>query len=461
MLFLLDNRGVPSVAQFIQLSQYATTPPKGTITAPTGNVTITAGGSVSFSGSGTNAAKYSWVFPSGSPATSIAQNPGSITFNTPGTYAASLTVIDTSGNSDPSPPTCTITVLPASPDFNITVTPSSGTVTPGQSTTFTVSVQALTGFTGAVILRVGSESGFPAGISSGGFSPASITGSGSSTLRMNTTTRAIPFALSLTITGTSGTLSHTASTTLLVNIAAPTGLKVTFASSGQVSLSWTASTGATGYHVKRSLDSGGPYVGVGCPTSTSFTDSGLSNGTTYYYIVSADYTGGPVAGGESADSGQVSATPAFGTFTPIRVNAGGPGYTDSLGQVWSADTGFSAGTVFSTTNAINGTTDASLYQTERWNDTTFQYQFSVPSGNYSVTLKYAEIYFSSNGQRIFNVNINGVAVQTNFDIVSAAGGAFTAVDVTFSVTASTTITIQLVPVIQNPKISAIQIVKTG
>jgi malectin (di-glucose binding ER protein) len=90
-----------------------------------------------------------------------------------------------------------------------------------------------------------------------------------------------------------------------------------------------------------------------------------------------------------------------------------------------------------------------------------QYQFTVPSGTYAVTLKYAEIYFTSTGQRTFNVVINGTTVQTNFDIVAAAGGPFTAKDLTFSVTATSTITIQFVPVVQNPKINAIQIVKTG
>src|SRR4029078_3128093 len=66
MLFLLDSTGVPSVAQFIQLSPYSTTPPSGTITSPTADITIAAGSTVSFSTS-SSAAKYSWVFPGGSP----------------------------------------------------------------------------------------------------------------------------------------------------------------------------------------------------------------------------------------------------------------------------------------------------------------------------------------------------------------------------------------------------------
>jgi fibronectin type 3 domain-containing protein len=306
MLFLLDSAGVPSKAQFIQLSPYSTPPPAGTIASPASAVTIRAGGSVNFS-AGTTAAHYSWVFPGGSPTTSVAQSPGNVTFSTPGTYVASLTVIDASGNSDPNPPTRTITVTPSTADFAIAVSPSGQAVAPGQSASFTVTVTPVTGFTGTVNLSVGSESGFPYGVTSGGFSPASISGSGSSTLTMNTTTGAAPYALSLTITGTSGTLVHTASTTLLVTLPPPASLTAT-ASGTQVSLSWPASAEANGYNVKRATVSGGPYVTVACPTTTSYTDTGLQSGTTYYYVVAATYTGGADEGGASADSTEASAT---------------------------------------------------------------------------------------------------------------------------------------------------------
>jgi len=316
MLFLLDSAGVPSKAWFIQLTpnSYSSVPPSGTISAPSKDMTIPAGSAINF-GSGTTASEYSWVFPGGTPATSTAQNQN-VTFGVSGTYTISLTISDATGNSDPSPPTRTITVLPTSPDFSITVGPAAQEVVPGGSTTYTVTVTPLSGFTGTVNLSVGSESGFPTGITSGGFSPASIsTGGSSSTLTMKTTTSTVPYALSLTITGTSGTISHTASTTLLVNLAPPTGLTAT-AGDAQVSLSWPASVGANGYHVKRATIDGGPYETFACPSGTSVVDSGLINGTTYYYTVSAAYTGGPDAGGESANSVQASATPQGVTAPP-------------------------------------------------------------------------------------------------------------------------------------------------
>jgi hypothetical protein len=310
MLFLLDSAGVPSKAQFIQLTRHSSTPPTDTITSPASNVTITAGNSVNF-GTTSTSYQYSWIFPGGFPATSTLQNPGNVTFNTPGTYLTTLTAIDSFGNTDPNPPTRQITVLPSGPDFSIVVSPVAAQVFPGQSATFTVTITPETGFNGTVSLSVASENGFPTGITSGGFSPPSISGSGSSTLTMNTTTDALPYALSLPVTGTSGTLTDTGSTTLLVNLAAPTNLTTATTNSG-VSLSWTGSTGATGYHVKRALASGGPYIGIGCPTSKSFTDTTVVNGTTYYYVVSADYTGGVNAGGESTESTEASGT-AIGT----------------------------------------------------------------------------------------------------------------------------------------------------
>jgi fibronectin type 3 domain-containing protein len=88
---------------------------------------------------------------------------------------------------------------------------------------------------------------------------------------------------------------------------APTGLTAT-AGNAQVTLAWTASTGAASYHVKRSTTSGGPYTQIANPTAANYTDTGLTNGTPYYYVVSAVNSAG-----ESSNSSQASATPTAAT----------------------------------------------------------------------------------------------------------------------------------------------------
>ncbi len=95
---------------------------------------------------------------------------------------------------------------------------------------------------------------------------------------------------------------------------------------GQAQLSWNASNGATHYNVKRSTISGGPYTIVANPPVPSFTDTGLTNGTPYFYVVSSENLAG-----ESSNSAQVTVTPATvpgpvdvsinANFAPVTIQA--------------------------------------------------------------------------------------------------------------------------------------------
>ena len=84
---------------------------------------------------------------------------------------------------------------------------------------------------------------------------------------------------------------------------APTGL-VGAVSSGKVALTWNAVGSATSYNVKRATVSGGPYSTIASPAGTSQDDTAVTNGTRYYYVVTAV---GP--SGESANSAEVHAKP--------------------------------------------------------------------------------------------------------------------------------------------------------
>jgi glycosidase len=88
--------------------------------------------------------------------------------------------------------------------------------------------------------------------------------------------------------------------------AAPSGL-AGVEGNGQVELSWNSVAGAAGYHVYRSPLSRGGFVrltdtALGAP---GFTDTGLQNGRTYFYVVTAL----DAAGNESGWSNQLSALP--------------------------------------------------------------------------------------------------------------------------------------------------------
>jgi hypothetical protein len=149
-------------------------------------------------------------------------------------------------------------------------------------------------------------------------------------------------------------------------------------------------------------------------------------------------------------------------FTPIRINTGGSAYTDPAGQVWAADTGYTGGITYTTTSAIANTTSGPLYQSLRWNYGSLQYRFTVPNGTYDVRLKFAETTWTAAGQRIFNIAVNGQIVQSNFDVVAAAGGANRAVDRTYAVNVTGgQIAIDLTGVKDNPIINAIEVTASG
>ena len=124
--------------------------------------------------------------------------------------------------------------------------------------------------------------------------------------------------------------------------AAPTGLSAT-PGSGTVSLTWTANSepDLAGYNLYRGTATGGPYTKVNTPviTGTAYTDTGLTNGTPYYYVLRAVDT----SSNESGNSSEVTATPAEaatglnfdGTNDYVTFgNAAGLGVTDFTIETW-------------------------------------------------------------------------------------------------------------------------------
>ncbi|SFM41650.1 LamG-like jellyroll fold domain-containing protein [Pelosinus propionicus] len=103
--------------------------------------------------------------------------------------------------------------------------------------------------------------------------------------------------------GSESANSNEASATLLVN--APMNL-IAIAGDSQVSLSWNAVEGAASCNVKRSTTAEGPYTSIATEViGTTYVDENVTNGTTYYYVVTAI----DGSGSESANSNEASVTP--------------------------------------------------------------------------------------------------------------------------------------------------------
>src|SRR5207302_1746271 len=126
----------------------------------------------------------------------------------PGSYA--LTITGVSGTLTRTT-SVTLAVNPASvPDFSLSATPASQSVVHGAGTTYAVSITPSGGFTAVVTFNV---SGLPGGATAS-FSPISL--HDALPISVGTGAATPPGSYALTITGVSGTLTHTTSVTLVV-----------------------------------------------------------------------------------------------------------------------------------------------------------------------------------------------------------------------------------------------------
>ena len=116
----------------------------------------------------------------------------------------------------------------------------------------------------------------------------------------------------------------------------PSGLAAAPVSATRIDLAWSAASGATSYHVKRSTTDGSGYVTVGNSTTPAFSNTGLAAGTRYYYVVTAIY-----GATESANSDQASAVPsnpilpenaAIGTVGTASDGSGGSHFSATIPQ---------------------------------------------------------------------------------------------------------------------------------
>jgi fibronectin type 3 domain-containing protein len=117
-------------------------------------------------------------------------------------------------------------------------------------------------------------------------------------------------------TNTAGASDYSDPADVTTRPSAPADVSITVGDNA-LTLSWTSPTGATSYNVYRSTTSGGegPTPVAAAVSTTAFTDTGVTNGTTYFYQVSA-----VGAGGEGARSEEASAAPLDAALSVVGVN---------------------------------------------------------------------------------------------------------------------------------------------
>jgi uncharacterized membrane protein len=196
-----------------------------------------------------------------------------------------LTITATSG---PITRTATVTlVVSGPPDFTISPTPASRSVSAGSGANYTVGVSALNGFTGNVSLSL---SGLPAPGSTATFTPGTIATAGTSQLAISTSASVTPGSYPLTVSATSGSITHTAAVTLVVTAppdfslgATPSSRTVSAGAGTTYSVAIGALNGFAG-SVTLSVDGVPSSVGSASLSPSSVSAGGSSQLTVTTYV---------------------------------------------------------------------------------------------------------------------------------------------------------------------------------
>ena len=191
--------------------------------------------------------------------------------------------------------------------------------------------------------------------------------------------------------------------------AAPTNLTATAVASNQVYLTWSAITNASGYNIKRSTVSGGPYTNLTTATpAINFYDTTAAANKTYYYIVSAIN-----GGGESTNSIQSSATtPAPSAPAPPTGLTAAAG-TSQILLNWIASIGSSSYNVKRATNSSGSFTNIATGVAATYTDTN-----AIPGTVYY----YVVTAVNANGESAYSSQaIASLAEKLTGTIIGTAG----------------------------------------
>ncbi len=120
-----------------------------------------------------------------------------------------------------------------------------------------------------------------------------------------------------------------------------------------------------------------------------------------------------------SSSSSASSLVAISGDLVVAVNAGGPAIRFENID-FEADKYSRGGMVNSTTEAIAGTNNDVLFQTQRWGK--YSYEIPVTNATYAVRLHFNELYHSAPAKRVFSASVEGKPALTQFDLFASIGG---------------------------------------
>ncbi|WP_165420392.1 malectin domain-containing carbohydrate-binding protein [Edaphobacter modestus] len=244
--------------------------------------------------------------------------------------------------------------------------------------------------------------------------------------------------------------------------AAPANLAATVGAS-DVALSWSASTNAISYTLFRGTAAGNETELMENLTGTQFTDNNVIPGTTYFYKVEAVNGAGTssfsnevqaAVPGNSQPSGNAvvqidsGSTTAVGSFAADEFVNGG-GVTPNVG-------------VPIDTSKAQNPAPMEVYQTNRFGNFTYTIPNLSSGTAYILRLHFAETFWGQASSRLFNIMVNGQAVQSNLDIFAAAGGKDIAISIDYPVTAQNgQVVVTFQTVRDNALVSGVELLNTA
>ncbi|MEY9841142.1 malectin domain-containing carbohydrate-binding protein [Streptacidiphilus sp. EB103A] len=199
-------------------------------------------------------------------------------------------------------------------------------------------------------------------------------------------------------------------------------------------------------------------------TASAAIDKGqVIPGITDGYVGSAPDLGAYEYGGTDWSPGcsLIGCVTRLSTSTYTAISAGG-----GASGAYVADTDYASGGGTNSTShavdtsAVTNPAPQSVYQHERYGNSTYTVPNLVAGMNYTVRLHFSENYFNAAGKRSFNVSINGTQVLTNFDIYATTGAEYKAVVQQFTAVpnADKAIVVTFTSVTDNAKVDGIEIV---